>query len=317
MNYILHTRAAHQRLLAAPACRPHHISLYMALFHEWNAERFPELLRIERILLMQKARIGSKATYNTALRELESWGLLGYHPTRNSIEGTRISMVELSGEVRPEAGQPEAIGMPTSGSTSTKKHSPQVNQPVSSKVGYASPSVRPEVAHHSLLDKTGSNKPVQGNGTGGAAQKKIEQVVDPELVERPFKKSSGTHSSRIRAAAQQSSASPIQGKAKGSTLDVAFSQSEVAALPAFCAAFTNTDYELADLAFYHELVGSWRDKKTGEAPRRKDWVATAKRFMLNDARDNRLKLAPGIQQHSAGPISPKVPTAGYRSSRFD
>ena len=99
--------------------------------------------------------------------------------------------------------------------------------------------------------------------------------------------------------------------------EVPFDRLEVAGLAAFCAAFSGSDYELADLAFYHELVGSWRDKKTGEAPRRKDWVATSKRFMLNDARDNRLKLAPGVQQHSAGPISSHVPPSGYRSSRFD
>lgn len=319
VNYVHHTRAAHRKLLAEPTYRPHHMSLYMAIFHWWNNERFPQSLRIERPLLMQQARIGSKATYSAALRELESWGLIRYHPTRNSVEGTRISIIELSGEVGPEVAQPEATGRPRSGPTSDKSHGPEVNQPVASEVGHLSPSVSPEMVHHSLLYKTSTTKPVLENDTGAAAQKKIKEVAGPALSKKASRPSSRPHSTRIRdAAAAQTSgdtSSPKRGRVP--TPDVPFCQSEVATLSAFCAAFTGTDYELADLAFYHELVGSWRDKTTGEAPRRKDWVATAKRFMLNDARDNRLKLAPNVQQHSAGTSNSHIPPTGYRSSRFD
>jgi len=318
VNYVHHTRAAHRKLLAEPAYRPHHMSLYMAAFHQWNNERFPKSLRVERPLLMQEARIGSKATYSAALRELEAWGLIRYHPTRNSIQGTRISIIELGGEVGPEVVQPEAIGRPRSGPTGEKSHGPEVSQPVGPKVGHLSPSVSPEVVHHSLLYKTSTTKPVLENDTGGAAQKKKEGVAGPELAKKASRQSSGPTSSRIRdAAAAQASGASSPKRGHVPALEVPFCQSEVAALSAFRAAFTGTDYELADLAFYHELVGSWRDKKTGEAPRRKDWVATAKRFMLNDARDNRLKLATGVQQHSAGTSNTNIPPTGYRSSRFD
>ncbi|GAB3843795.1 hypothetical protein GCM10028822_00360 [Hymenobacter terrigena] len=319
VNYVHHTRAAHRKLLAEPACRPHHMSLYMALFHQWNNERFPKSLRIERPLLMQEARIGSKNTYSAALRELEAWGLIGYYPTRNSNEGSRIAIVELGGEVSPEVDHPTASRMPTSGPSGGKPHGPEVSQPVGPKVGHLSSSVSPDVGHHSLLYKTSTTKPVQGNGTGGATQKKKEGVAGPELVKNASRPSGGTHSSRIRdaASAQASGVSSTAEKGKVPAPDVPFDRSEVAGLAAFCAAFAGTDYELADLAFYHELVGSWRDKKTGEAPRRKDWVATAKRFMLNDARDNRLKLAPNVQQHSGGPSHSPNSSTGYRSSRFD
>ena len=319
MNYVHHSLAARKRLLAKPTSRPHHFSLYEALFHLWNSERFPRQLRIERVILMQEARIGSKDTFSTALRELEAWGLLKYHPTRNSFEGSRVSMIELGSEVSPQLGYPTGIGQPRSGPSHAQQHSPEVGQPVSPQVSYPPDSDSPEVGHHSLLDKTPTTKPVQVNGTVAAAQKKSERGIDDELSKKPLKKASGIHSSRIRAAAaaQPSGAAFSQEKAKAPALDVPFSQSEVAVLSAFCAAFVGTDYELADLAFYHELVGSWRDKKTGEAPRRKDWVATSKRFMLNDARDNRLKLAPGVQQHSAGTSNSQIPPTGYRSSRFD
>ncbi len=86
------------------------------------------------------------------------------------------------------------------------------------------------------------------------------------------------------------------------------------------AAFAGTDYALADLPHYHQLVDTWRDKKTGLPPTRRDWLATARRFMLNDAADNRLKLAPNVQRFDgAGPDQPNPggSAGGYRSSRYD
>ena len=76
-----------------------------------------------------------------------------------------------------------------------------------------------------------------------------------------------------------------------------FAHSELATPEAFATAFAGTDYEFADLRHYHEVVTNWR--KDGEPPRRRDWLATAKRFMLNDSHDGRLKLHPS--QHPAGP----------------
>ncbi len=319
VNYVHHTRAAHRKLLAEPNSRPQHFSAYGALFHQWNDERYSKWLRIEQRTLMREARIGSKTTYIATLRQLEAWGLIRYHPTRNSNVGTHISIVALGGNDGPEVGHPATSCSPKSESTSCKPHGPKVRQPVGPKVDHLSPSVSPEVVHHSLLDKTSTTKPVLENDGGGAAQKKEEGLAEPELIKKSSRKSASNQSSCIRDAAanQAPSASSSQARGKASAPDLPFDQSEVAGLAAFCAALAGTDYELADLAFYHELVSSWRDKKTGEAPRRKDWVATAKRFMLNDARDNRLKLAPGFQQHSAGAVSSDVPPTGYRSSRFD
>ena len=80
---------------------------------------------------------------------------------------------------------------------------------------------------------------------------------------------------------------------------------------------SGTDYALADLRFYHEKILNWRQK--GEVPRRRDWLATSKQFFLNDAAENRLKLAPGVQSHQPGATyaDTGIPTTGYRSSRYD
>jgi hypothetical protein len=101
--------------------------------------------------------------------------------------------------------------------------------------------------------------------------------------------------------------------------EVPFAQSELASVEAFCAAFAGTDWELADLPFYHAQVANWRQK--GEPPLRKDWKATATKFLLNDQHDNRLKLAPGVQRYDpashANAVGSGAGPTGYRSSRYD
>ena len=55
----------------------------------------------------------------------------------------------------------------------------------------------------------------------------------------------------------------------------------------FVARFEGSDFVVADLEFYHESVKNWADS-TGNL--RKDWIAVARTFMLNDRRDNKLVL---------------------------
>ncbi len=89
--------------------------------------------------------------------------------------------------------------------------------------------------------------------------------------------------------------------------EVLFADSELAPIEAFIAAFAGTDYEFADLRYYHEVVTNWR--KDGEPPLRRDWLATAKRFMLNDSHDGRLKLHPS--QHPSGPHRAPISDAEF------
>jgi len=317
MNYVQHTRAVHQQLLAQAACRPHHVSLYMALFHQWNAQRFPAFLPINRSALMREAFIGSRATYTAALRDLQTWGFIAYYPTRDHVRGTQVRMHELGAGVGPQMGHCNATGWPENSPTPPRPDSPELVPPAGPDVGHVPPDVGSVVGQDSLLYKTGTSKPVLNRSTGAAAEKKIMQPVvmglsgeeDAARVGKKSSPSSTAYSAGLRA-------TPREVPSYRAAPDIAFSQSPIASLPAFCAAFAGTDYALADLPFYHELVSLWRDKKTGEAPRRKDWVATAKRFMLNDARDNSLKLAPGTHQAGADSHTP-IPSTGYRSSRYD
>ena len=99
--------------------------------------------------------------------------------------------------------------------------------------------------------------------------------------------------------------------------EIPFADSDLADLDAFITAFAGTDYALADLRFYHEKILNWRQK--GEMPLRRDWLATSKQFFLNDAAENRLKLAPGVQSHQPGATyaDTGIPTTGYRSTRWN
>ena len=347
MNYVSHTRAAHEHLRRQPEARPHHVSLYWALFFAWNSARFPAALPLERDELMAAAHIGNKDTLTATIRALESFGMLQYKPSR-SIGGSCVVMASLGGQVTPEVGQPEAEGSPSSGVTETSEATPEVGQPVTPEVGQPTPEVTPELGEHSLLDKTVD---VNSNVNVGAPSKKNKkegfaddglssaEVIDdtappdgavsapgaaPKKKVAPKKK--GVRAETIRAAATAGHAeSPVPGRGRpkpSRRMETTFQESAIYGKPAFIAGFAGTDYALADLNHYHEAVNLWRDKQTGEPPRRTDWVATAKRFMFNDATDNRLKLAPGVQRHEPGTspgtaADPGIPTTGYRSKRWD
>lgn len=65
----------------------------------------------------------------------------------------------------------------------------------------------------------------------------------------------------------------------------------------FLCSFSGTDYELADLEYYYQVVSNWAASK---GVRRKDWLATARTFMLRDVSDNKLRLKPSSNSHANG-----------------
>ncbi len=345
MNYVQHTRAAHEQLLAHPESRPHHFTLYWALFFAWNSARFPAALPLNRDELMAASRIGNRDTYTAALRTLEAFGLLIYQPSHRT-NGSRVLMTELTGEVAPQVSQPKASGCPTSEATAAPEVAAPVGQPVAAQPGQPSPEVAAQVSQHSLLSKTVDVNSIVNSAA--APEKKRGKVFSddglsgaeilddtappdgavPDPGAAPKKKvapkKQGVQAETIRAAATAQATEPRrQSRGRQNRPETTFQESAIYPKDKFIAAFEGTDYALADLNHYHEAVNLWRDKITGELPRRADWIATAKRFMFNDATDNRLKLAPGVQRHepgngtSSGTANPGASTTGYRSRRWD
>ena len=57
-------------------------------------------------------------------------------------------------------------------------------------------------------------------------------------------------------------------------------------LERFSASFSGTDYAFANLHYYYEAVRNWAN---GKGVKRKDWIATARTFMLRDSADGKLR----------------------------
>ena len=92
MNYIKLLNAAFEKFFFDDRLNPTHISLYMALFQEWNSSRFASEFFVNRRELMRVAKIGSKSTYHRCIVELDKWDYLAYFPSSNPYKGSKIRM---------------------------------------------------------------------------------------------------------------------------------------------------------------------------------------------------------------------------------
>lgn len=88
----------HERL------RPNDISLYVALFHLWNLNRFPELLVIDKNFIEKSCKIGSNRTYIKCLKQLHDSGLIIYKPPAAPFAPSIIKMIPLSKKAPPSEG---------------------------------------------------------------------------------------------------------------------------------------------------------------------------------------------------------------------
>ena len=92
MNYIKLLNAAFETFYFDDRLNPTHISLYMALFQEWNSCRFMDEFFVNRRELMRCAKIGSKSTYHRCIVDLDTWQYLSYYPSNNPYKGSKIRM---------------------------------------------------------------------------------------------------------------------------------------------------------------------------------------------------------------------------------
>ena len=122
MNYVKHMNQVFQKFYHDNRLNPNHISLYLALFQEWNANRFAKKTFIARREIMKKSKIRSRTTYNRCITQLNKWGYINYHPSRDAFRG---SMVEMNNPEKLanfvfEANELEKNRTPADGNTSSK-----------------------------------------------------------------------------------------------------------------------------------------------------------------------------------------------------
>ena len=105
MNYIKLLNAAFEKFYFDDRLNPTHISLYMALFQEWNSSRFADEFYVNRRDLMRCAKIGSKSTYHRCITDLDSWLYLSYFPSNNPYKGSKIKMSIIGTSNESDMGQ--------------------------------------------------------------------------------------------------------------------------------------------------------------------------------------------------------------------
>lgn len=80
------------RVAADERLTPHHVSLYLALFHCWNSNHFKNPVSLTRQEVMSLSRIGSANTYVKCLKDLHEWGYVQYMPSYNPMRGSKINL---------------------------------------------------------------------------------------------------------------------------------------------------------------------------------------------------------------------------------
>ena len=105
MNYIKLLNAAFSTFYFDDRLNPTHITLYMALFQEWNSSRFADEFYVNRRDLMRAAKIGSKSTYHRCVTDLDSWNYLSYFPSNNPYKGSKIKMAIIGTSDEPDVGR--------------------------------------------------------------------------------------------------------------------------------------------------------------------------------------------------------------------
>ena len=105
MNYIKHINWIFDLFHKDPNLNPTHISLYMALFREWNKNRFSDQFSVSRSQLMKTAKIGSKSTYHRCISDLDEWNYISYHPSRNPHKGSEVQIANFHTDTVPSEGQ--------------------------------------------------------------------------------------------------------------------------------------------------------------------------------------------------------------------
>jgi len=125
VNYIIQLNEAFERFNNDDRIKQGHITLYLAFFQKWNREYFKKTITINREWIMEKAKIKSKTTYHSYLKDLTDWGYLRYYPSYHPARGSKVQMSIFFSSV----GQKLANSVPEPGQNlvSSYKHKTKEN----------------------------------------------------------------------------------------------------------------------------------------------------------------------------------------------
>jgi hypothetical protein len=108
INYILHINTFFAVSKSDKRLRAFDISLYMALFQEWNQQRFPPVITIKREDIMAASHIGSRDKYVQCLRNLHNYGYILYEASKHVYEHSKVTICLLAA---PKTGPQEGANI--------------------------------------------------------------------------------------------------------------------------------------------------------------------------------------------------------------
>jgi hypothetical protein len=293
----------------------YHVSLYIALLLKTAQEG--ETIIIDRKDMMEQSKIRSRSTYTRCLHQLQDWGYLSYKPAPNQFQFSKIRIAM-------------PINAPSSYSAMlTNGHSNESVMPINEQSTFPAMLNNEPSNHSAMLKSEQSNFSAMSKNEHG----NICQTIDNQATN--FAMSKSEHSKISQPPPPSSSAYKRdknnlvlkkndvadadddatlnevgQLKSKKQSTDHPFSQSPYFYWPTFENALAETNHKQnIDLKYYHEALRDWRDKESGLPPLRSDWLRTARVFMRNDAKYNKLVLkkeATFPQKHSLSTQQPLI-----------
>jgi hypothetical protein len=219
---------------------------------------------------MEDSKIGNKNTYTTCLKNLHDWGYLEYFPSSSKYHASEVTITVFTGT---ETGNGTDTGSGTHESDTLTTAGNGADKGIDNGGDNGGGTIY-----------INDNKPIQTNpNVSNGLYTPIEKVEES----LPQKERLGSDSTTFLDAQEPAAGTKkkVAPKKKEASADLLFSESPYADKALFRQAFAGTDYELANLDYYHEVINNWSQSK---AARKKDWIATAKNWMLNDYREGKL-----------------------------
>ena len=176
MNYIKHLSGFFNKVVNDYDLNPTHISLYLALFHSWNINRFENPISITRNEMMRISKIFSKATYHKCVNELHQKGYIVYEPSNNPFKGSLIWVVELDSATIPQTKKEQK-------SSKIRQVSVQPNEPPIEQVMNKQQTSSLPTSRQALVSSINSiNNTNTSNGVNGHAHKKNQESGEENFI---------------------------------------------------------------------------------------------------------------------------------------
>jgi hypothetical protein len=141
MNYIRHLNAFFSLVKTDNRLTASHVSLYIALFHYWNFNRFNNPFSIYRENIMQLSKL-SKNTYHKCLKQLHEAKYIYYHPSPSKFQAVRISIIRLDKEEESPTQYKQldlftSINFKTDSVADLSHHSPNIETDTVANLGHS------------------------------------------------------------------------------------------------------------------------------------------------------------------------------------